>query len=438
MGYTDLRNRSGFARIGPTAAQCAKRLKDFHGESGLTKSQLLSAFKRVTSELKIDNTAERLVDLMFAFSRDQDWEPGRQPIVWPSNSFLAEELGLSVRQTQRSINKLVDLGVIVRVDSPTGQRYGLRCEKTGHIIYAYGFDLTPIAQRHEEFLTIFHTKKRRAEERSQLKRSITVERKKIRQLAEIGIELSRDQSKWEELLYHVETIMKPTLKPNDIAGYRKRAAALLRLRLDTESTINDLLTDHHHNQTEKEMSCTHDIEDVPIQSTTHQPFDKSNTCNSDWQESRSDPAQPTSFTPNQCAKHNQASDDLAHYRVTPAMIAAAIPEFGLKDTPRPDWRDIIDRGTLIRPMLGISEHAWSIACRDLGRETAAVAIAVLCGRRQEIQKPGGWFRGVIAKAQTGELHLGKSVHALRKRNEDINCHHTKKGKYILDSRSGIG
>ena len=39
-------------------------------------------------------------------------------------------------------------------DGPNGKRYGRRHEKTGHIIKAYGFDLSSIAIRHREFMRL--------------------------------------------------------------------------------------------------------------------------------------------------------------------------------------------------------------------------------------------------------------------------------------------
>jgi replication initiation protein RepC len=39
-------------------------------------------------------------------------------------------------------------------DSPNGKRPGRRHEKTGHIIEAYGVDLSPLAACHAEFLRL--------------------------------------------------------------------------------------------------------------------------------------------------------------------------------------------------------------------------------------------------------------------------------------------
>ena len=46
---------------------------------------------------------------------------------------------------------LFEAGIFVMRDDPQGRRYGHRDEKTGRIIKAFGFDLSLLAQRHDEF-----------------------------------------------------------------------------------------------------------------------------------------------------------------------------------------------------------------------------------------------------------------------------------------------
>ena len=55
---------------------------------------------------------------------------------------------------QNVLNALIRAKLITPVDSPTGRRWGQRDAKTGKIIEAYGFDLSPIGLRHAEFVAI--------------------------------------------------------------------------------------------------------------------------------------------------------------------------------------------------------------------------------------------------------------------------------------------
>jgi len=56
------------------------------------------------------------------------------------------------------------------------------------------------------------------------------------------------------------------------------------------------------------------------------------------------------------------------------------------------------------------------ACLAMGRELAAVALAIVSSKEAEHFRtsPGGYFHGMVAKANAGELHLERTVWALRR------------------------
>lgn len=88
---------------------------------------------------------------------------------------------------------------------------------------------------------------------------------------------------------------------------------------------------------------------------------------------------------------------------------------------RPDttWPDIIDAADWLRHDLGVSKSLWGDACLAMGRELAAVALAIVSTKEPEHFRtsPGGYFHGMVAKAIAGELHLDGTVWALRQASE---------------------
>jgi replication initiation protein RepC len=48
----------------------------------------------------------------------------------------------------------------------------------------------------------------------------------------------------------------------------------------------------------------------------------------------------------------------------------------------------------------------------MGRYQAATAVAVIAAKRETIRSPGGYLRGMISRAQNGELHLSNSLWGL--------------------------
>ena len=55
----------------------------------------------------------------------------------------------------------------------------------------------------------------------------------------------------------------------------------------------------------------------------------------------------------------------------------------------------------------------------MGRELAAVALAIVSTKDPGhfTGTPGGYFHGMVAKARAGELHLERTVWALRRASE---------------------
>ena len=82
-------------------------------------------------------------------------------------------------------------------------------------------------------------------------------------------------------------------------------------------------------------------------------------------------------------------------------------------TPTPAWPEIVDAADWLRGEMGVSKSLWGEACVAMGRETAAIAIAIVSAKPAEHFRstPGGYFHGMVAKA--GELNLARTVWGLR-------------------------
>src|SRR5271156_2133436 len=82
----------------------------------------------------------------------------------------------------------------------------------------------------------------------------------------------------------------------------------------------------------------------------------------------------------------------------------------------PVWSDLVDAADWLLHDLGVSKSLWGDACLAMGRELAAVALAIVSTKEPEHFKttPGGYFHGMVAKHAAGELHLERTVWALRR------------------------
>lgn len=84
--------------------------------------------------------------------------------------------------------------------------------------------------------------------------------------------------------------------------------------------------------------------------------------------------------------------------------------------PSPTWPELVDAADWLRHDLGVSKPLWGDACAAMGRELAAVALAIVSTKEPEHfhTTPGGYFHGMVAKAKAGELHLERTVWAMRR------------------------
>jgi replication initiation protein RepC len=87
--------------------------------------------------------------------------------------------------------------------------------------------------------------------------------------------------------------------------------------------------------------------------------------------------------------------------------------------PNPTWPEIVDAADWLRDDLGVSKSLWGDACIAMGRELAAVALAIVSTKDPEhfTASPGGYFHGMVTRARAGELHLERTVWALRRASQ---------------------
>ena len=92
-------------------------------------------------------------------------------------------------------------------DSPNGKRYGVR-DRAGRITEAYGFDLSPIAARHAEFVRLAEEARAERAEMGRLRRRATIARKGITQILETAAEYGLQGEDWASLARDTRILAK--------------------------------------------------------------------------------------------------------------------------------------------------------------------------------------------------------------------------------------
>src|SRR3954447_12909313 len=139
--------------------------------------EFLAAFQQAEPYLPgLPKDAFKLLSWLVGLTEPQDWEEGSRPIACPSASRQAEFLGGLTPQRVKMINRqLCEAGIFVMRDHPQGKRF-FRRDKQGRLIEAYGFDLSLLAVRRDEFVRIAAAAKVERERMGKLRRQMTLAR----------------------------------------------------------------------------------------------------------------------------------------------------------------------------------------------------------------------------------------------------------------------
>ncbi len=240
-----------------------------------------------------------------------------------------------------------------------------------------------------------------------LRRRATIARKAIIQLLETAQEYGFDGAEWQTLARETRALvraLRAVERPDEMAAgveslERRQQAARERL----ESLLLGVKTiplgienePHQHN---------YKPNPDPKQDTVIAAKD----CSGEGEgPAPTSPAPERPHHPEKGMVHGIRPDELV--RLMP-RLKPYLPR------PNPSWPEIVDAADWLRHDLGVSKSLWGEACLAMGRELAAVALAIVSAKEAEHFRttPGGYFHGMVAKAAAGELHLERTVWAMRR------------------------
>ncbi len=422
--------QSGWRKPTPGLLQ-AERFAEVGERLSIPKSRAIVAVKKVAAAIGLKSQDLLLLDTFGAVTQAQDWEEGRRPIVWASNHFLTEQTGFSLATLRRHVRRLCEVGVIAMKDSPNGKRWGRR-DADGVIVEAYGFDLAPLAARAEEFEDLHARLQAKRAECAALRNAITVTRRTIRAKIEKALE-SGLRGPWHDLQETFSALLGRL--PSRSAGVGGLESFLDRIRallvsveqsfeaaFDwTEGSDAECRSERHANEEIHQNMTPRSLEDETHILTTNEP----NPVNSNRFETKhAAGAARERRTVEPVESPEQVDLDIAwstHGRkrgsdIDIPMLMASCPHFAelARSTQGylRDWNDVHRAAAALRPVVGISEDAWNVANKVLGPAVAAASIALILDKSTngEVKSPGGYLRGLVERAQVGELHLDRSFY----------------------------
>jgi replication initiation protein RepC len=199
---------TGFRRLNLDMLAIRDRADQFAGVPRGTAKPLtyLAAFQEAEPYLGLPTHAFKLISWLVKQTMPVDWEEGSRPIAWPSARRQQEFLNLSAARVKALNRALYEAGLFVIRDNPQGKRYGRR-DPSGRIIEAYGFDLTPLAERHAEFVRLAGEARTERSRMKELRGRITMARRAIRQAGEMLLPLGPMPEGWRQLEMDLAALM---------------------------------------------------------------------------------------------------------------------------------------------------------------------------------------------------------------------------------------
>jgi replication initiation protein RepC len=362
------------------------------------KWTVFRAICAVKVRLGLTERALAVLDALLSFHPETVLS-GEDLIVFPSNEQLALRAhGMPASTLRRQLAILVEAGIVIRRDSPNGKRYA-RKGRDGRIAQAFGFDLSPLVARAEEFEAAAE-EVRAGELALRLTREkITLLRRDIAKMIATGIEegvatrrAGQGPKDWTEIHGLYRGLVSRLPRTASLAELTPIAEELALLSQEILSLLEFHVKEKNPSANESQAE-RHKQNSNPNSLPELEPG---------FQESRAAADPPNPPTPK-----------MAETGFPLGMVLEACPD--LLDYAREgisSWRDFHATVATIRPMLGVSPSAWEAAQDVMGARQAAIVLAAILQRGAMISSAGGYLRELTRKAEAGEFSTGPMLMAL--------------------------
>lgn len=358
------------------------------------KWHVFQHIKEARQVLGATDRALAILHALLSFHPEIALEADSELIVWPSNEqLMARANGMPPTTLRRHLSVLVDCGLIIRRDSPNGKRYA-RKGQGGEIEQAYGFDLAPIVARAEEYKTLAGAVQAEKKAFRVAKERLTILRRDIVKMIEAGLDegvpgnWKRFQQAYQEIAGRIPRTA-PRQLLESLGGEMEKLWREIRELLETFAKTQNMDANESH-------SGRH------IQNSNPDSQSESERGLAREDEAGGNPA----------ANHNLRS--LPKRELPLGIVLDACPNMRwlVKGSEIRHWKDLLAAAELARPMLGISPSAWQEAREVLGDQQAAITLAAIHQKSDQISSAGGYLRSLTDRAKNGKFSVWPMIMAL--------------------------
>lgn len=392
-----------FGRRPMTLGQMASQMaaKSIAPETVVEKWKVFRSIREARDLIGATDRSLAILNALLSFHPDNELSGTKQLIVWPSNEqLMARANGMSPTTLRRHLSVLVDCGLIIRRDSPNGKRYA-RKGRSGQVEQAYGFDLSPIVARAEEFEDLAEAVQAEKKAFKVAKERLTLLRRDIVKMIDASIE-EGVPGNWGRIQEVYQNIMSklPRTAPRQLI--ENLCVELEDLWVEVHERLEIYTKTHNMDANESHSGChNHNSNTESIFESEHglRKNRESGASSTETNNLRSLPQRdlPLGIVLNACPDLEDLAQggEICH------------------------WRDFLAAAQVVRPMLGVSPSAWSEACEAMGEMEAAITLAAILQRSGEINSAGGYLRSLTDKARAGTFSTWPMVMALLRTKLDV-------------------
>lgn len=335
-----------------------------------------------------------ILNALLSFHRDMELSAEGELVVWPSNEqLMARANGMPATTLRRHLAVLVDCGLIIRRDSPNGKRFA-RKGRGGQIEQAYGFDLSPIVARAGEFAELAETVQAEKRAYKAARERLTLLRRDIVKMIDAGIE-EGVAGNWGKMTRTYQGIIGrlPRTAPRQLLEDICEDLGLLWIEI---RDVLESFTKTQNPDANESHSGRH------IQNSNPDSISESENGSGTKQEAGGNAAE------------NDNLHSLPKRELPLGIVLDACGNWRelAKDGEIHNWRDFLAAAEVARPMLGVSPSAWRDACDVLGERQAAITLAAIYQRADQINSAGGYLRSLTDRARGGKFSAWPMVMAL--------------------------
>lgn len=378
--------------LGQIANQMAAR--DLPNDVVVQKWQVFQHIREARDALGATDRSLAILNALLSFYPDATLTADSEMIVWPSNDQLASRAnGMPATTLRRHIAVLVQAGLVIRRDSPNGKRFA-RKGRGGEVEQAYGFDISPILARADEFRELAEAVQNERKALRVAKERLTLLRRDICKTIETAIEAGVP-GHWGRVQQNYSTIVERLPRSATRALYEDIGSQLDELlqdiRIVLEEFINLQKADGNESQTGRHIQNTNPDSKIESEHGSRKNKEDSGTA----EVNRNIRALPTRDLPLAIILD-----------ACPGMIDL-VPGGAIRH-----WRDFLGAAELVRPMLAVSVSAWKDARAALGEQQAAITLAAIYQRADKINNAGGYLRSLTERAREGKFSTWPMIMAL--------------------------